>query len=203
MNFQFPWGGSFWLNKETGIAKNVNTEIHKDVHTSHNSAIGSPHQVYTNVHTSTSYVSGLWLTLENGKDKHYEFNQKIIPILEGHKITIVCGANAGAKTDGYTYVYNSTTGDGCALNARYISRAFGFSANEFKSFILPLIILGTFFSALLIIMGTNPLLALIAAAFVAFILSYSINMQQRQRGGRRAQTLIGIIRDYANSDNSD
>jgi hypothetical protein len=209
MNFQFPWGGSFWLKKETGIVKNIDKEVHNDISTSHSTVSGT-NQIRTNVESSTRYVSSFWLEFGDGKEKNYDFTtgHKITPMLHGHKVSVIYGAKSGNDDGTYIYVQNETTGNGTAVGG---ARDFGLTTSLTKLFILPGFIVWIFLFALFqtvlfkVMNGPHPQSGGISDFFgsfwIAFIVSAIYGFSRMYTLQKRLKKFSVMVKKYAENEN--
>lgn len=125
-DYEFPWGDKFWLGSTTGIAKNVKLDKRNRVYTTtrHETHSTSSYDYMTgrtvngtvyvpvnDVHTVTDVESSFWI-VNDIENEHFSFDYEIIPMLDGHRISVVWGALKGKEKGTYKYIYNHNTGFG-------------------------------------------------------------------------------------------
>ncbi|MBU2831875.1 hypothetical protein [Acidithiobacillus ferriphilus] len=218
-SFSFPWGEMFWLNKVTGTASDcqVNKVRHSvATYTTHDSVSVSGHHDYNGNYVMGASVSvprthtrslkhidsEFWIRKADGKDLHFGFSQKVPPMLDGHRVTVVWGAKQGVESGKYKYIYNHSTGDGVVVNKSFsdlninsVNRSVvmhavqGFAATLLIALVL--IIAGVGGSASL---GGAGLLVLI----VAIVMGYFVIKYRRinKVANTRANIMTAFMKEY-------
>lgn len=124
--FNFPWGGTYWLCHQTGIARKVtvnkrnkvySTTHHETHHTTGfnpstgNMVFGSVSVPRTEVHSEEEIDMSFWIDSGNNNQKYYSYDFEVMPILDGQKISMIWGASSGINEGLHKCLYNHVTGD--------------------------------------------------------------------------------------------